>query len=180
MKSLISIKLVTFLFVAFFCFSSTNAQNLEQQVDAYLQSVYVADEPGVSFLIAKDGKPIYQKAFGMANMELNVPMTTDHVFEIGSITKQFTAVAILMLEEQGKLKVEDDITKYIPDYPTLGKKITIHHLLNHTSGIKSYTSMSSFLEKARTDLTPKELMDVFKNEPMDFEPGEKFLYNNSG
>lgn len=180
MKSLISIKLASILFVAFFCFLSANAQNLEKQVDAYLQSVYVADEPGVSFLIAKDGKPIYQKAFGMANMELNVAMTTDNVFEIGSITKQFTAVAILMLEEQGKLKVEDDITKYIPDYPTLGKKITIHHLLNHTSGIKSYTSMSSFLEKARVDMTPKVLIDVFKNEPMDFEPGEKFLYNNSG
>jgi CubicO group peptidase (beta-lactamase class C family) len=116
----------------------------------------------------------------MADLELNVPLTTDNVFEIGSITKQFTAVAILILVEQGKLKIEDEITKYIPDYPTLGKTITIHHLLNHTSGIKSYTSMDSFMKLARTDMTPIEIIEKFKNEPMDFDPGEKFLYNNSG
>lgn len=159
---------------------SLDAQNLAQKVDTYLGTEYPSDGPGVSFLIAKEGKIIYQKAFGMANLELNVPMTPENVFEIGSITKQFTAVAILMLEEKGELKVEDDITKYIPDYPTLGKTITIHQLLNHTSGIKSYTNMPTFLAKARTDMTPKEIIDGFKNEPMDFEPGEQFLYNNSG
>ena len=161
-------------------FTLSVAQNLEQQVDDYLKSAYPANEPGVSFLIAKDGKTIYRKAFGMANLELNVPMTPDNVFEIGSITKQFTAIAILMLEEQGKLNVEDDIIKYIPDYPTKGKTITIHHLLNHTSGIKSYTNMPSFISDARKDMTPVELMEVFKNEPMEFEPGEQFNYNNSG
>lgn len=163
-----------------FSVATAVAQNLEQQVDEYLKSAYPANEPGVSFLIAKDGKTIYRKAFGMANLELNVPMTPDNVFEIGSITKQFTAIAILMLEEQGKLKVEDDITKFIPDYPTKGKKITIHQLLNHTSGIKSYTNMQSFMTLARKDMSPVELMDAFKNEPMEFEPGEQFNYNNSG
>jgi len=123
---------------------------------------------------------LYRKAFGMANLELSVPMGVENVFEIGSITKQFTAVSILMLMEQGKLNLEDEITKYIPDYPTHGKKITIHHLLNHTSGIKSYTSMKSFIATAAIDKTPEELIDVFKNEPMDFDPGEKWLYNNSG
>ena len=180
MKLSQSTKILCFVCLTLFCFSTAIAQTLEQQIDEYLKAEYKANEPGVSFLIAKDGKPIYQKAFGMANLELNVPMTTTNVFEIGSITKQFTAVAILMLEEQGKLKVEDDITKYIPDYPTQGKKITIHQLLNHTSGIKSYTSMASFMKNARTDMSPKELIDVFKNEPMDFDPGEQFLYNNSG
>jgi len=97
-----------------------------------------------------------------------------------AITKQFTSVAILMLAEQGKLNIHDEITKYIPDYPTQGKKITIHHLLNHTSGIKSYTSMNSFLELTRKDMKPKELIDVFKNEPMDFSPGTEYRYNNSG
>lgn len=180
MKALKSTKILLFSCLIFFCFSSVFAQTLEQQVDEYLKEAYKADEPGVSFLIAKDGKPIYQKAFGLANLELNVPMTPKNVFEIGSITKQFTAVAILMLEEQGKLKVEDGITKYIPDYPTTGKKITVHQLLNHTSGIKSYTDMADFLKLARTDMTPKELIEVFKNEPMDFDPGEQFRYNNSG
>ncbi len=175
-----STKFFSFLILTFLYFSSASAQTLEQQVDEYLKAEYPSDGPGVSFLIAKDGNPIYQKGFGMANLELNVPMTPKNVIEIGSITKQFTAIAILMLEEQGKLKVEDDITKFIPDYPTHGKKITIHQLLNHTSGIKSYTDMANFLTMARTDMTPKELIDVFKDEPMDFEPGEKFLYNNSG
>lgn len=160
--------------------STSFSQSLEQKVDAYLSTAYPADAPGVSFLIAKDGKAIYRKAFGLANLELNVPMKPENVFEIGSITKQFTAVAILMLEEQGKLSVEDEITKFIPDYPTNGKKITIHHLLNHTSGIKSYTNMESFMDLTRKDMTPKQIIDMFKNEPMDFEPGEKFLYNNSG
>lgn len=179
MKSTTSIKIV-FLLFTLLSFTSVNSQSLEQKVDAYLKSSYPSDGPGVSFLIAKDGKPIYQKAFGMANMELKIPMNKNNVFEIGSITKQFTAVAILMLEEQGKLKVEDEITKYIPDYPTNGKIITLHQLLNHTSGIKSYTSMMNFLSITRKDMSPKELIDVFKNESMDFDPGEQFLYNNSG
>ncbi|MEO6348356.1 MAG: serine hydrolase [Aquaticitalea sp.] len=180
MKSSLSLKLLSFFYIAFLSFNLSIGQNLEKEVDAYLQSEYPSDGPGVSFLIAKNGKPIYQKAFGMANLELNVPMTTNNVIEIGSMTKQFTAVSILMLEEQGKLAIEDDITKYIPDYPNQGKKITIHQLLNHTSGIKSYTDMANFESIARTDMTPKELIDVFKNEPMGFEPGDKFLYNNSG
>ncbi|TVZ59064.1 CubicO group peptidase (beta-lactamase class C family) [Flavobacteriaceae bacterium MAR_2010_105] len=174
-KNFFTVVLLTFL-TSFIGIS----QNLEKEVDAYLSTMYPADEPGVSFLIAKEGKPIYQKAFGMANLELDVPMNTNNVFEIGSITKQFTAIAILMLEEQGKLKVEDEITKFIPDYPTMGNTITVHHLLNHTSGIKSYTGMQSFMKHARTDMTPTEIIDIFKNEPMDFKTGEQFLYNNSG
>lgn len=160
--------------------NSSYSQNLEQKIDALASEAYPDNGPGVSILVAKDGKVMYQKAFGLASLELNVPMTTENVFEIGSITKQFTAVAILMLEEQGKLKVSDPITKYIPDYPTNGKTITIHNLLNHTSGIKSYTDMPSFQKLAAQDMTPTELIDVFKNEPMDFDPGEEFRYNNSG
>lgn len=180
MKSTEFKKILSVFGIFLISFSSAFGQNHTKEIDAYLKSEYPADGPGVSFLIAKDGKPIYQKAFGMANLELQVPMTPNNVFEIGSMTKQFTAVSILMLEEQGKLNIEDDITKYIPDYPTQGKKITIHQLLNHTSGIKSYTNMSKFISMARTDMSPKELIDVFKKEPMDFDPGDQFLYNNSG
>lgn len=180
MKHVSFLKLVAFICIAFLSIPLLNSQNLEKSVDDYLQKEYPSDGPGVSFLIAKDGKPMYQRAFGMANLELQVPMKTNNVFEIGSMTKQFTAVSILILEEQGKLSIEDDITKYIPDYPTQGKKITIQQLLNHTSGIKSYTSMPTFVSQARIDRSPKELIDVFKNEPMDFQPGDQFLYNNSG
>ena len=172
-------QIITFLSL-FIAFQTSNAQELTSKIDAIVSKDYPSDGPGISILVAKDGKPIYRKAFGMADLELQVPLTPENVFELGSITKQFTAVAILMLQEQGKLKVTDDITKYIPDYPTQGKSITIYQLLNHTSGIKSYTDMPSFMTQARLDKTPTELIEVFKNEPMDFEPGEKFKYNNSG
>ncbi len=155
------------------------SQSLEEKFDTLLQERYKPDGPGATVLVAKQGKIIYHKAFGLANIELQVPMKPNNVFEIGSITKQFTSVAILMLMEQGKLTIQDEITKFIPDYPTHGKKITIHHLLNHTSGIKSYTSMN-LSEIAAKDMTPTELINYFKNEPMDFDPGEKWLYNNSG
>ncbi|PQB04766.1 serine hydrolase [Aureitalea marina] len=155
-------------------------QSLDQKIDAILSEQYPADGPGVSALVAKDGQVIYTAAFGLANLEHQIPLKPESVFEIGSITKQFTAVAILMLEQAGKLKVSDNITKYIPDYPTQGKTITLQHLLNHTSGIKSYTNMPSFMSEARTDMTPNELIDVFKNETVEFDPGTQWNYNNSG
>ena len=168
--------------ILFFLSISVNvtAQNLEKQVDQMLENLYEPGKPGATALIARDGKVIYRKAFGLANLELNVPMKPENVFEIGSITKQFTAVSILMLLEQGKLSLEDDITLYMPDYPTMGKSITVHHLLTHMSGVRSYTDMANFRAQARTDMTPSELIDVFKNEPMDFDPGEKWHYSNSG
>lgn len=170
-------------FICLFLLTSASAisQNIEQQLKAYLnEQGFNNDSPGLSLLIAKNGTTIYKVGLGMADLENKVKVSPNHVFEIGSITKQFTAVSILMLEEQGKLSVTDDITKYIEDYPTQGKTITIHHLLNHTSGIKSYTNMPSFREHARTDMTPVELIQVFKNEPMEFDPGTQYNYNNSG
>jgi len=155
-------------------------QTLEENIDQLLEAKYKPNEPGAVTLIYKNGEVIYRKAFGNANLELGIAMTPVNVFEIGSITKQFTAISILMLMEKGKLNLDDEITKFILDYPTSDKTITVHHLLNHTSGIKSYTSMESFMKNARIDMTPTELINVFKNEPMDFDPGENFLYNNSG
>ena len=175
-------KKVTFLFLLAAVYSCTAvfAQNLDKQYDALLQENYNTGNPGVAALVYKDGEVLYRKAFGMANLELGIPMTPDNVFEIGSITKQFTAVSILLLMEKGKLGLEDEITKYLPEYPTHGKTITVHHLLNHTSGIKSYTNMKSFMALARQDMSPTEIIDHFKNEPMEFDPGEKWNYNNSG
>jgi CubicO group peptidase (beta-lactamase class C family) len=166
------------LFTLFFTLSQ--AQSLESKIDKILRTQFKTNETGVSALVAKDGNVIYRKAFGKADLELDVDMTSKNVFEVGSITKQFTSVAILMLLEEGKLSLDDEITKFIPTYPTNGKKITIHHLLTHTSGIKSYTSMQRFGEVMTIDETPLKFIDFFKNEPMDFDPGEKYLYNNSG
>jgi CubicO group peptidase (beta-lactamase class C family) len=116
----------------------------------------------------------------MADLELGVPVEPDMVFRLGSITKQFTAVSVLMLAEQGKLGLQDEITKFLPDYPTQGRKITVEHLLTHTSGIQSYTDMPEWLPLWRKDFTLKELIDLFKDKPMQFEPGERWVYNNSG
>lgn len=156
------------------------AQNVVSEIDQLMRDTYKADKTGATILVAKDGEVIFRKAYGKSNLELDIDMIPENIFEIGSITKQFTAVGILMLLEEGKLSLDDEITKYIPDYPTQNTKITIHHLLTHTSGIKSYTSMDSLREFARKDISPTELIDAFKNEPMDFKPGEQYRYNNSG
>ena len=149
--------------------------------DKLVAENFPADGPAGSVSVVKNGKTIYEKAVGYADLENKVPARTDHVFRIGSITKQFTAVAILQLAKDGKLALSDEITKFIPDYPTQGKKITVEHLLNHTSGIKSYTGMEKWTpEVQRKDFTPMELVDFFKNEPMEFDPGVKWNYNNSG
>ena len=159
---------------------TSNAQNLNQKIDSLIESEFKeANGPGGIFMVAREGKPIYEKAFGMANLELDSKLNTNSVFQIGSMTKQFTAIAILMLEEQGKLKVGNQISKYIPSYPN-GDKITIHHLLTHTSGIKDFTKMKALQDIAQKEMTPEQMVDFFKNEPADFVPGEKFEYNNSG
>jgi CubicO group peptidase (beta-lactamase class C family) len=111
-----------------------------------------------------------------------VPVNSETVFRVGSVTKQFTALSILQLVEKGKIGLEDEITKLLPDYPTQGHRVTIHHLLTHTSGIKSYTSLGEEFwgGNHRLDLTHEQLLDLFTDEPFDFAPGEKWLYNNSG
>jgi CubicO group peptidase (beta-lactamase class C family) len=156
------------------------SQNFELKIDSLLQEKYQPNAPGATFLISKNGIIVYKKAFGLSNLELNLPMHTENVFEISSMTKQFTAVSILMLMEKGKLNLDDEITKFIPDYPTNGHKITVHHLLTHTSGIKDFTRVKGLNAISTQDLVPLELIDFFKNEPIDFAPGEKSKYNNSG
>lgn len=160
--------------------SNVSAQSFESKVDSLILTVFNdKDGPGGVFMVAQHGKAIYQKAFGKANLELNVNLTPENVFQLGSMTKQFTAIAVLMLEEQGKLDVKAPVSKYIPGYPS-GDKITIHHLLTHTSGIKDFTKMKSLSTIAQKDMTPEMMVSFFKNEPADFAPGEKFEYNNSG
>ncbi len=155
-------------------------KQLSQTFDTMLANVFKPDGPGATIIVSRKGEVIYKKGFGMADLELNVPVQPDMIFRIGSITKQFTAVAILQLVEQGKLSLQDEIKKFIPDYPAHDLKITVEHLLTHTSGIKSYTSMKDFQTMMRKDMKPMEIIDVFKNEPMDFTPAVKWTYNNSG
>jgi len=135
--------------------------------------------PGISVGIMQGGEVVLAKGYGFAELENQVPATEHTVYRIGSVTKQFTAAAIMLLVEEGKLRLDADITEFFPDYPTGGRAITVQRLLNHTSGIKGYTEMREFGEVARDDLTHEELIDLFSAAPFEFEPGERYQYNNS-
>jgi CubicO group peptidase (beta-lactamase class C family) len=161
-------------------FAPILAADTSADLDAIAKAAYPANAPGAAVLVMKDGAALLRKGYGVADIELQVPISPDMIFRIGSVTKQFTAAAILLLEEEGKLSVGDDIRKYLPDYPTEGRTIRIEHLLTHTSGIRSYTDMSTFGDLMREDMAVSKLIDTFKNEPLAFAPGEKFAYNNSG
>lgn len=152
---------------------------LSAEFDKILKEEIALNKTGVTALVSSHGKIIYKKALGMADAELNVPMQADNVFRIGSITKQFTAIAILQLMEQGKLSVQDEITKYIPDYPVQGATITIENLLTHTSGIRDYSSIKDSTQRGKMDFTPVEMISYFKNQPMRFAPGARYEYSNS-
>jgi CubicO group peptidase (beta-lactamase class C family) len=135
-----------------------------------------------SVLVAENGKVIYKKGFGKANMEWDIPNTPETKFRLGSITKQFTAVLILQLVEQGKIKLDGKLSDYLPAYrKDTGDKVTVHQLLNHTSGIPSYTGMPNFeKEVSRNPYTVDDFVTRFASGDLQFEPGSKFSYNNSG
>ncbi len=134
---------------------------------------------GLSVAVARGDRIILRKGYGKADLELGVSATEESVFRIASVTKQFTAAAIMRLAERGKLALDDDFTKYI-DYPTHGKTVTIRHLLNHTSGIRNYTDIPGFFETGTArDLRPEEVLDPVRNLPLDFEPGTKWEYSNT-
>ncbi|MEO7992652.1 MAG: serine hydrolase, partial [Chryseolinea sp.] len=151
---------------------------IEALIDGLYNSLNGKAASGISILVSKDGKVVYKKGFGYANIEKKELIKTDTKFRIGSITKQFTAVAILKLQEEGKISVTDKLSKFLPDFPRAGE-VTIHHLLTHTSGIHSYTSKPEFITRVTSPITEEALIAFFKNDPYDFNPGEKWLYNNS-
>ena len=153
--------------------------DLSTRLDATLSDTFKADAPGAAVIVVHDGKPVFRKGYGLANLETKTPMRPDMVFQIGSVTKQFTSTAVLILAERGKLSFEDDISLYFPNYPNKGAKITIEHLLTHTSGIKSYTEDPKWPALWREDLTPAQIIDLTKDLPLEFAPGTKFNYNNT-
>jgi D-alanyl-D-alanine carboxypeptidase len=139
-----------------------------------------SDGPGFTVLVARGDQLLYKGARGLASVELGVPMQPDHLLRIGSVTKQFAAAALLKQIDEGKAKLDDPLSRYLPDYPN-GSKITLLQLLNHTSGVKSYTGIPGYMANPiRRDLSTAELIKEFKDQPVDFQPGEKWAYNNSG
>ena len=138
--------------------SQPTADQIAAKVDEYMKAVIRVDGFSGTILVAHDGKPIVSKSYGMANIELNVPNTPQNVFRLGSVTKQFTAMAIMMLQERGKLNVSDPMCKYLTDCSDAWKPITIKNLLTHTSGITNYTGFPDF---ARTTVLPTTTAEEF-------------------
>lgn len=156
---------------------ATYATAAEGLIEPYLQSGLFSG----TILVAKDGKPVFRRAYGLANREWNAANTLDTHFRIGSLTKPFTAAAILRLAETGKLKLDDRIRQFVPSAPASWDHVTLRHLLGHTSGIINYTALPDYYAKiSRLERSPQEIIALVENEPLLFEPGARMEYSNTG
>jgi CubicO group peptidase (beta-lactamase class C family) len=166
--------------------SASDDAEISEKVDAYVAAEMRAEKiPGLAMAIVRDGKAIKSRGYGLANIELDVPVKPETIFQTGSVGKQFTATAVMMLVEEGKIRLDDAIGKYLPGAPATWDKITVRNLLTHTSGIHDYETES--LKKTgaafinlRNDYTEDELFKKFCGWPLDFPPGSKWSYSNSG
>jgi CubicO group peptidase (beta-lactamase class C family) len=152
--------------------------SLATKVDAYVKPYVESNNFSGSLLIAKAGRIVLSRGYGMANYELGLPNSSRTRFHLASLSKTFTAAAILILQERGQLRVEDPLTKFIPDYPN-GDKITVHHLLTHTSGIPNVNDLPGYDEKSRSQISLSEIIGTFKEKPLEFIPGSRYRYSNS-
>ncbi|HSH52111.1 MAG TPA: serine hydrolase domain-containing protein [Bacteroidales bacterium] len=157
------------------------AQTNYEKIDSVLNSYFEVNLFNGSVIVSENGNVIYKNGFGFANFELNINNKPDTKFKIGSCTKQFTAALIMILNEEGKLSLDDKISNYIPEYPIdKGSKITIHNLLSHSSGIPEYFSLPDMDNILLTENNPDEFIKQFWNLDLEFEPGTKLKYSNSG
>ena len=159
--------------------------DMAPKVDAAVEAQRAAQRiPGVSLAVCRNGKLIKATGYGLGNVEWNGAVTPQTIFQTGSVGKQFTSMAIMMLVEEGKIGLDDKITKYIPESPALWKGVTIRNLLTHTSGISDYGGEEDLMGKGvinfRKDYTEEELIQAFATMKMDFQPGEKWNYSNTG
>ena len=171
----------TSFFIAIFILCAlipASADEVDDYVKNQLRRLHI---PGASVALVRDGRIIKAKGYGLANVEWNVPATNDTVYELGSVTKQFTAAAIMVLVEEGKVGLDDKITKYFPAAPETWEHITIRHLLSHTSGIQNHVTLPEFLNLTfQPSLTRDELIKWFFKLPLEFQPGETWAYDNTG
>jgi D-alanyl-D-alanine carboxypeptidase len=162
---------------------SGKADEIDHYITAQMQRLHI---PGVSLAVVRDGQIIKAQGYGFANLELKALATKETVYEIGSNTKQFTAAAIMMLVEEGKVQLEDAVTKYFPEAPLAWRGITIRHLLTHTSGVQNHVAVPHWLDVFRTNLAFEtapgrdELLKMFFKLPLEFQPGESWAYDNTG
>ena len=166
---------IAFLLVGI-CLAQDNVARMDQIVQAYTDSKQFMG----SVLVARDGTVLLSKGYGSADLEWSVPNSPTTKFRLGSVTKQFTAACILLLEERGKLKVDDPVKKYMVDAPAAWDKMTIFNLLTHTSGIPSFTGFADYGSTKAIATTPEKLVARFRDRPLEFQPGEKYNYSNSG
>jgi CubicO group peptidase (beta-lactamase class C family) len=157
-----------------------SAPEIRTKVDEYLNAATAVNGFSGSVLVAQNGQPVVSKGFGMANIELAVPNTPQTVFRLGSVTKQFTATAIMILQERGRLRIGDPACQYLAECPASWKPLTIRHLLTHTSGIPNYTNFPDFGKIAVLPATAAEMVGKLTDKTLEFAPGEKFAYSNSG
>jgi D-alanyl-D-alanine carboxypeptidase len=166
------------------CLTCGNAQtpkatDLSDRIDALAQRLLSRNIAGMSIAVARDGKAVFARGYGMANLQHSVAVTPETVFHIDSISKNILSAALLQLVDEGKLNLDDDVTKYVPEAPTQGRRVTVRQLLNHTSGIYSFTSLPEAEANERLDLSHEQVLALFKDKPFDFEPGAAWRYNNS-
>lgn len=155
-------------------------EELASRVDRLVENAMRESQtPAISVGIEKGGEIVLARGYGLSDVENSVKATENTVYRIGSVTKQFTAAAILLLVEDGKLSLDDDLSSLLPDYPTHGERITVDQLLNHTNGIKGYTEMPEFWKRGREDLDHEAMMELFGEAPLEFAPGERWQYSNS-
>ena len=156
--------------------------DFKAQSDALVKSAWPADGPGGAVIVTENGKVVYAAGHGLADIEAKQAITPQTVFRLGSITKQVTAAVLLQLVDEGKVKLDDPVSKYLPDFPKPGGDATIAQILNHTVGVQSYTAIPGFMAEANTDraYTTEQMIALFKDLPAPSKPGEKFEYNNSG
>jgi CubicO group peptidase (beta-lactamase class C family) len=162
-------------------YGQTTDNAIDKQIDN-LFSNYNRATPGVAVAVVRDGKIIFKKGYGAANLEYDIQVTTKTVFQIASVSKQFTAFSIYLLEKQGKISLEDDIRKYVPEVPDFGKTVRIKHLLAHTSGIKDQAALLTLAGWRMDDVTTTQhvLRLISRQKELNFEPGSRYLYSNSG
>jgi len=173
---MVSLRFVLVISFAFSCATRVCADAVDDYVEKQrsLQNV-----PGISIAVVRDGKIEKTRGYGMADVELSVPATEKSVYQWASVTKQFTAAAILLLIRDGKLSLNDPVSRYYAKSPPEWSDVTVRHLLTHTSGIASYTDLPDFSKSARKDYEPDELLALVTDRPLDFTPGEQWHYNNS-
>ncbi len=163
-----------------FAHIQVSGSELEKKIDEYIAAQMKVNFFSGSILIAKDGNVLLSKGYGLANRELGIANAPHTKFRLASITKQFTAAAILLLEEAGKLSTENSICKHVSPCPAIWEPITIHHLLTHTSGIPNYTRHPNYKDSKSHNKTKEQMVSSFRDLPLDFPVDERFQYNNSG